>query len=357
MNQRIYKYLNLAQQGKLKVCIWGAGNVGVNFGRKLIEKWKINIDFYCDNDYKKWGKEICDGIKCFNPSILENKQAVCFVMVSNHYCEDIVRQASAYKDIHVITYNDMCVLEGETYFEFQKRKQIAIYTCIVGAYDEVMEPVEVLKECDYYLIADHPLERESVFKYIDIKDVIPKDITDFTRINRYCKINAHKIFQNYRYSIYFDGNIQLRGNIVEEFEKLPQTRITTICKNFFDSIYVEAMRAIEHGRDSKSIITQQVEKYWLEGMPEDFGSVACGIILREHNNPICVKIMEDWWNELKTFSKRDQISFPYVIWKNGFSIKDVGTLNDFASIDGKYWAINREHTKARVENKGMDSRQ
>jgi hypothetical protein len=28
--------------------------------------------------------------------------------------------------------------------------------------------------------------------------------------------------------------------------------------------------------------------------------------------------MEEWWKEIEKFSYRDQISFPYVCWKNDF---------------------------------------
>ena len=31
--------------------------------------------------------------------------------------------------------------------------------------------------------------------------------------------------------------------------------------------------------------------------------------------------MEKWWNQIKNFSKRDQLSFNYVVWKTGIKIK------------------------------------
>ena len=69
-----------------------------------------------------------------------------------------------------------------------------------------------------------------------------------------------------------------------------------------------------------------MKQYWLKGFKGDDGGVLCGIFLREHNNPICVRLMEDWWREVQTKSRRDMLSFPYVIWKNGFSMDDVFTL-------------------------------
>ena len=36
------------------------------------------------------------------------------------------------------------------------------------------------------------------------------------------------------------------------------------------------------------------------------------VILRRHNEKDCIRVMEDWWTEIKYGSKRDQLSFNYV---------------------------------------------
>lgn len=126
------------------------------------------------------------------------------------------------------------------------------------------------------------------------------------------------------------------------FEILKKTRIGVVSPNIWDCIFEEAIRLLPQMRDNPKRIYAQVEKYWLEGMPENFGSVACGILLREHNHPVCVKLMEDWWHEIETQSKRDQISFPYVIWKNQYTMDDVLMLSDW--FDGApQWKFVREH--------------
>ena len=40
------------------------------------------------------------------------------------------------------------------------------------------------------------------------------------------------------------------------------------------------------------------------------------VILRRHNEEDCIKLMESWWTEIQYNSKRDQLSFNYVAWKN-----------------------------------------
>ena len=38
--------------------------------------------------------------------------------------------------------------------DYFSEDRIAIYTCIIGAYDEILEPVFIPDNCDFYLITD-----------------------------------------------------------------------------------------------------------------------------------------------------------------------------------------------------------
>ena len=60
----------------------------------------------------------------------------------------------------------------------------------------------------------------------------------------------------------------------------------------------------------------QVKGYQDEGYPSHNGLITGMVILRRHNEEDCIKVMEDWWTEIKYGSKRDQLSFNYVAWKN-----------------------------------------
>lgn len=343
---RVMELIKAAQEKEFEVCIWGAGNAGTT-GINMLKKMDITVDYFCDRNPELWGKEIVDGIKCISVDEILNKDIICFIMVSIPFIDEVCREAHMLGIERVVTYDELCDLEIETYFPFMKKKQIAAYTCIVGNYDKLQEPVSISEECDYYVISDKRPSEDSVFQYIDINDCIPHYIEDNVKKNRYCKINAHKMFSQYRYSIYFDGNIRLKNNIVKKTDELPQTRIMASGANPINCVYKEAMRAIELGRVSKEVATKQVEKYWLEGMPEKFGSVVCSLLIREHNNPICEKIMEDWWEQVEQFSRKDQISFPYVIWKNNYLMSDVATVNGNELYADDYFVFSRTHDKPR----------
>ncbi len=333
------RYIELARNEKFEVCVWGAGYLGTQSGLKLLYKRGILVNFYCDNNSELWGKEIINGIYCISPEELQKKKEnmICFLMVGCTKVDAVLRQMEHIGIKHIVLFDDLFIEEKEEYFPFMKRKRIAFYTCIVGSYDSLKEPLSISPECDYYLISDKKPEKETVFQYIDIKQYLPEHIEDNTKKNRFCKINPHIIFPQYRYSVYFDGVLQVSSTLVKFIENLPETRVIALAKNYWPGLYMEAMRVMLSRRDNEEIVKEQVEKYWLEGMPENFGSVFCGILIREHNNPVCRKLMKDWWDQVENYSKRDMISFPYVLWKNGYTINDVKTIAEKYQYETEFW--------------------
>lgn len=345
-NNQTLELIKAAQEKKSEVCIWGAGNAGIT-GINMLKRMGISVDFFCDKNPKLWGRKIVDDIKCISVDEIDNRDVICFIMVSVLYIDEVCREAHMLGIKKIVTYDELCDLEINSYFPFMKKNQIAAYTCIVGNYDKLKEPVSVSEGCDYYVISDERPPADSIFQFIDIKDCIPSCIEDDTKKNRYCKINPHKIFPQYKYSIYFDGSIRLKSNITQKIDELPRTRIMALSIHSINCVYMETMRAIELGRVSKEIAMKQIEKYWLEGMPQNFGSVACGLLIREHNNPICKKIMEDWWEQVEQFSRKDQISFPYVIWKNNYLMSDIATVNGTKLNADNYFILSKTHDKPR----------
>ena len=69
-------------------------------------------------------------------------------------------------------------------------------------------------------------------------------------------------------------------------------------------------------KDTKEIVEPQMDRYRKEGFPEDYGLLQSNIMIRKHNESNCIKFMEEWFNEVKNGSHRDQLSFNYVSWKN-----------------------------------------
>jgi len=65
-----------------------------------------------------------------------------------------------------------------------------------------------------------------------------------------------------------------------------------------------------------SLIREQAESYFADGMPRDWGLFACGTVGYRFN-PEVEALGEAWYGEQVKWSVQDQISLPYVLWNAG----------------------------------------
>ena len=316
------------KNNNIPICIWGCGQTGTKVGYDLVKKIGLKVDFFCDSNPSLQGKEIQDGIICEEAIRITLDEAFVLVMVTEIFEDDVIDKLvkmGVHRD-NIVTCTELVTQYIDLILPHINNDRIAVYTCITNEYDILKEPQINDSRVDYYYISDRKLSYDSKFKFIDINTIVPTHITEETRRTRYCKINAHVIFPEYRYSLFFDGSIRIKPDILGYFDHLPSSRIVLLNKVKWDSPYVEAARRCITQRDNKSIILEQVYSYKLEGLPDDVGVYTTGILIREHNHYVCKKLMDDWWEQLKLYSKRDQISFPYVLWKNGLGQGDVDVV-------------------------------
>jgi len=175
--------------------------------------------------------------------------------------------------------------------------------------------------------------------------------TDNNRNAKKFKVLPHRYLSEYEYSIFIDGNMTIRGNIDNLIEKyLSDANIAFFShnRNSLDSrncVYDEVNMIFQLGeknmkltpdrgvlnyKDNPDIIKKQIKKYELLGYPKNNGLITGMVILRRHNEEDCIRTMEDWWTEIKYNSKRDQLSFNYVAWKNNlkFNYMDGDSRNN-----------------------------
>lgn len=203
-------------------------------------------------------------------------------------------------------------------------KKIAVYTAIFGEKDDLIEPTFVPEDCDFICFTDQPF-RSKIWR---IQRASPPIAGDMTRSNRYYKILAHRVLPEYEYSIYVDGNILIRGDVAA----LLTTQLRTANMAMWDharwakvplsSLREEMEQLYRMERDGKhqedeDLMRKQAESYFADGFPDSGGLSWNCVLIRKHLEPDVVRTMEAWWDELKKWSKRDQISFNYVAWKTG----------------------------------------
>lgn len=202
--------------------------------------------------------------------------------------------------------------------------RIAIYTVVFGNYDSVPEPLVFPNNCDYFIFTDQDIKSNSKW----IKKEIPKELQKLNNIekNRFLKINPDMLFPDYKYSIYIDGNIQVITDLTEYVNKLNNYGLATFMHNTRNCVYSEIKAVMIWKKEKRKNLMQHKKHLEESKMPHNYGLLQCSVLVREHNNPICKKIMREWWDEFMKYSKRDQISLPYVLFSNNILVKDIGIL-------------------------------
>lgn len=212
----------------------------------------------------------------------------------------------------------------------KSKPKIAVYTCITGNYDKmILEPFIQVDNIDFYLFTDN-FEQKS--KYWSIES-IPKKVNErYNNIlkNRYLKMHPYELFENYDYSIYIDGNVQVMSDLTDlVFSINKKVGIAMHKHQFRDCICDEIEVCKIKKKGNYNEMKKQVERYIQEGFPKKFGMLEATIIVTDLKNKIARKILNDWWNEfISTQSLRDQISLQYIVWKNNLKIEDIAVLGN-----------------------------
>ena len=202
----------------------------------------IKPNCICDNNSKLWHSKLY-GIPCISPDELITIKEDVYVIVSVGYPhrDEVAKQLTNIGITNYIFSHDLNMMfesddflaswigvegfekyqspaqparskyAGRTYFHGNK---IAVYTCIAGHYDVPLTPACFPERVDYYLITDS-FDEAPGYKVLDLNKLAPNDISrqDGPLLNRYFKLNASKIFKDYRYSIYFDGCCRVTRDI------------------------------------------------------------------------------------------------------------------------------------------------
>lgn len=204
-------------------------------------------------------------------------------------------------------------------------KKVVIYTAITGSRDILHSLsfwVRTFKKFyhkpDFICFTDKPCSSKTW-------RIINADLfdTDPCRNAKIYKILPHRFLPDYEYSIWIDGNLRICTDITQLIEQYLADSDYAFFKHPEDRncIYQEAEACIRLKKDDPELINKQIKFYRDKGYPEKNGLVCCSVILRR-NTPNVRKNDEDWWGQIKRFSRRDQLSFPYVAYKNqiGFTL-------------------------------------
>ncbi|KAL4377803.1 hypothetical protein GQ457_02G010300 [Hibiscus cannabinus] len=137
------------------------------------------------------------------------------------------------------------------------------------------------------------------------------------------KMLPHRLFPHAKYSIWVDSKSQFRRDPLGVVEALLWRRNSVLAISEHgarSSVYDEAKAVVLKHKATPEEVEVQMTQYRKDGLPKDKrfnGKKAlneASVIVRKHT-PLTNMFMCLWFNEVVRFTSRDQLSFPYVLWR------------------------------------------
>ena len=190
-----------------------------------------------------------------------------------------------------------------------------IYTAIVGDYDEILQPKVVDDRFDYILFSNDIKETN-----VGVWQIRPinyhNDIQ--TKIARWVKTHPEELLPEYKCSVWMDANIAI-------LDKLYYSRIIEMYDNgvliasmpHFDRhcIYDEMHTVFRMKLETEDTILRWGHILRKNKYPQNAGLHETNVVYRNHNDRGIAYFDKMWWNCIDNYSRRDQLSFDYVLWK------------------------------------------
>jgi hypothetical protein len=219
----------------------------------------------------------------------------------------------------------------------------AVYTAVYGNYDVIEEPMYVNPNLNYFAFTDADLPLDSVWKKVDIAQYpILRDLDNY-HMAKYIKMFPYEFFKDYDFSIWVDGNVNLIADTYPVAIMSKGSPMATYSNPIHDCVFTEARYMIFQGRLPADGSKIQMSDYQNAGFPEHFGMREFSIIYRDHSNKECYDLMKEWWEHVNKYTMRDQLSLPFILWKNGKTIDYIKSLGEnwrwnprFRKTDHKY---------------------
>ena len=208
-----------------------------------------------------------------------------------------------------------------------RKEKIVVYSALFGNYDLIREPLLSPENIDYYLLTDHRIPENSLWKHYEESRVLPREILgDPVLCNRWCKMHPHLLFPEYDYSIYVDANIWIFSDLTPAAAWLDRYPAAMFRHKKRDCVYEEIQACIDQNKAGTDSLRKHQEVIRAQGIPRHWGLLEASIIARKHSDRQCILLMDSWWEAFLRNSRRDQVSLIEVLWKAGIKPEQIGKL-------------------------------
>jgi len=221
------------------------------------------------------------------------------------------------------------------------RNNVAIYRCLFSDYDVVLDESFLVPGVDYYLFSDDPILE--VYPYQKI--LVQSKQVSASISNRSLKLQLPLELQSYDATIYLDGNISVVRNLESLINEFLNTGadIGLFRHPNHSTLDEEVELCIANSKSNEADLKNEVDFYSKNGFTAFNGFSDNSVIFRKRHDENMNSAMSYWFELVKTFSGRDQLSLPFVRFR--YSLNE--HFFDFSprSAGNKYFTVFPHNVK------------
>lgn len=202
--------------------------------------------------------------------------------------------------------------------------KLAVYSACIGERSALPERTALDTETDYiaFLNPDREMNTWDVFPG-GLVSTPGRQQPDWPRLTaRAWKCCPDIVLPDHEYTLWIDGSMQLIKSPREDLEDLlGDNDLVGYTHPRRQCVYEEIAtcmgdkKEVFQPRDHPYVLQTVEEKYRAEGMPEDFGLIENGFLLRRAS-PAMRDFGEMWCQEVVDTTLEDQLVMMYCLWKS-----------------------------------------
>lgn len=188
------------------------------------------------------------------------------------------------------------------------RVMMAVYTAITNGYDTLKKQPKV-EGVDFVCFTDDMLT-------LKMADGFDWDIVSIKDLDhKHPKVLCHEFIPEYEQTLWIDGNVVLKEGFECIFDTLKGNHIATFDAELWHTVKEECDAVVNSGYEVTERAQTVKEMLVREKYPDDHLS-ACTVILRDQDASLR-GFEREWMANINTYSRRDQLTFNYTLWKRG----------------------------------------
>ncbi len=218
-----------------------------------------------------------------------------------------------------------------------------IYTCIIGAYDQLQQPAVTDGSFDYILFVKRGTKTCDRMGVWQVRE-LDHEGEDNTILSRFPKMNPHLVLPGYDYSVWMDGNIAIRSAAFYDAvnRKVEQGVAYSGVKHpHRDCVYLDIEGCVHAMRDRSSNIFRALRFLLRMKFPAHYGMYENNIILRRHDSERVRRFGQMWWELYQRYPRRDQFTAPFCLRECGLPFDYL--LPEGESAKTSAWFVYQEH--------------